>query len=225
MATSKRQERRDYLERHFPKSSAEQGHAPGRFTERVCEYLSRPIPLEPSRPGARYVVVDALESNGNPLREIVRFRFRLADDPDESESPRYGGLDEPIMGSAAMYYFFFDSASSLEENIEEFSIFLSEHSRGTATTATASGRLKIVGMDAWQVWAVLTVLVVGVLGSTALIIQAVLRHAIGLSMAIAVISASLIGIVLVARAQIRPRAKKRCRAASDRDGFPLRLVG
>jgi len=224
MENSKHLERLAYLETHYPKPSVEQGHAPGRFTERACEYLGRPIPLEPSRPGARYVVVDALEPNGNPLREVVRFRFRLADDLYGCEPPRLGGLDEPIRGVTPMYDFHFDSERSLDENIEDFATFVSEHSRGAATIATGSGRLKIVGMDPWRAWAILSVLASGVLGSIVLIVQAVLAHAIGLSIAVAVCAALLIGVVLVARAQVRPRAKRVGASGPGRDRHPLRLV-
>jgi hypothetical protein len=84
------------------------------------------------RTGLRYVVVDAIESNGNPLRELIRFRFQLGADPYHNpyqyKPPRWGGLDEPLKGSTeAVYYFYFSSDSSLDENVEDFRTFIAEH--------------------------------------------------------------------------------------------------
>lgn len=129
MGTPESEDREKYLDRTFPPPVSWESDAPGPFTDYACQYLSRPIRIDLVRIGKRYVLVDAIELYGNPLREEVRFRFRFETDPSGYEPPRcLGGLNTPVRGSTkALYYFDFSSDSTLDENVAEFRRFLAQH--------------------------------------------------------------------------------------------------
>jgi len=127
MTSAENQDRSAYLEANFPRQMRRKWHAPGRFTDEACRYLARPIRVDLALAGARYAVVDAFESSGNPLQEIVRFRFRLSEDPQERPSPHWGRLDEPLKGTTApAFYFYFISSQSLSDNIADFQLFVAD---------------------------------------------------------------------------------------------------
>jgi hypothetical protein len=166
-------ERADYLKKTFPAPISPEYDAPGGFTEQACEYLAQPIAIELAQSGTLYVLVDAMEPNGNPLREMVRFRFRLAADRSRYEGPRLGGLDEPLKGSTeAVYYFHFSSACSLDENIEEMRTFIAEHLEDELVPKTAPVTAGPEKTEAWRTLVPLAIVSVGVAGLIAVDIVA-----------------------------------------------------
>ena len=231
MESSERSERANYLDKTFPSptpSILREWHAPGRFTERACEYLARPIPVELVRTGMRYVVVDAIEPNNSPLREMVRFRFRLAADPYRYEPPRWGGLDEPLKGTTqGVYYFHFSSNSSFDENIEEFRTFIAEHLEDELIPAAPPVGSGAERSKARRDWVPLAVLSIGFFGLVAVTIVAVVQHAIELAIALAFVVITIIGLSGTVRSRIR-LANDRVATngySSQPEAFPKREKG
>jgi hypothetical protein len=181
MDGAERSKRIEYLDRMFPPALSWEGHAPGPFTERAVEYLARPIPIDLSRTGRRYIIVDAIESNGNPIREVVRFRFRLQSDSNRWKPPSLGGLDDPISGhTEVVYYFHFQSDSSLRENEEDLLAFIYEHLGEVGTLAVSSKPEEAVAGHLGPDWSRLAMISLGFLGITVgvsyLVVMAVLGH-------------------------------------------------
>lgn len=202
-----RSERADYLDKTFPPPISREWHAPGRFTEQACEYLARPIPIELVQTGTRYVGVDAMEPNGNPIREVVSFRFRLLADPYRHEPPHWGGLDEPLKGpTEAVYYFHFSSDSSLDENVEDFRTFIAEHLEDELVPEAFPVRAGAEKSKARRDWVPLAILSVGVLGLIAVAIVAVVQQAIVLAIALASVATTVAGIGSMVRTRTRPMA-------------------
>jgi hypothetical protein len=118
------------------------GHAPGRFTEMVCDYLARGEPVQLPSGRTEYLVIVALQTGDNPFEEEVGVQFRLEETKPSSDQPpqwnvvveplefRYDipsiGKPQEVLGKAGEHFFTFSSALPLAENIAAFHKYIKE---------------------------------------------------------------------------------------------------